>query len=162
MQECGKTLKSGGPQWLNRVDMYGKNLIPTNKSRNLGAMFPLASSFYTYGLMYWAFIVPLLDYFDVMWTSCLAKQVKVMEQMHFIVTFTVQHLRDKLSLCFLFISEMLQVLYSWPGFKNIHIRWLLHIYKYYFNILLVLLVIMVVIQNDCRLCVPQVQINYGF
>ena len=37
---------------------------------------------------------------DVVWTPCLAKQVKAMECIHSTVTFTVQHLRDKLSSCF--------------------------------------------------------------
>ena len=64
---------------------------------------PGSPSFYTYGLMYQAFIVPLFDYCDVVWTSYLAKQVKAIEQMHFTVTFTVQHLRDKLFSCFSYI-----------------------------------------------------------
>ena len=31
MQECRKALKSGGPQRLNMVDLYDKNVIPTIK-----------------------------------------------------------------------------------------------------------------------------------
>ena len=35
-------LKSGGPQRLNRVDLYGKNLIPMEKLQNLGGHDALA------------------------------------------------------------------------------------------------------------------------
>ena len=49
--------------------------------------------------MYKVFLTPLFDYCDVMWTPCLAKQVKAMDRIHSKVTFTVQHLRDKLSSC---------------------------------------------------------------
>ena len=31
MQECRKALKSEGPQRLNMVDLYGKNVIPMEK-----------------------------------------------------------------------------------------------------------------------------------
>ena len=44
------------------------------------------------GLMYQAFIIPLFDYCGVVWTPCLAKQVKAMEWIHLKVTSTVQHL----------------------------------------------------------------------
>ena len=57
-------------------------------------------SAYLFGLMYQIFIIPLFDYCDVVWTPCLAKQVRAMERIHSKVTSTVQHLRDKLSSCF--------------------------------------------------------------
>ena len=57
-------------------------------------------SAYLFGLMYQVFIIPLFDYCDVVWTPCLAKQVRVMEHIHSKVISTVQHLRDRLSSCF--------------------------------------------------------------
>ena len=53
--------------------------------------------------MYQAFIIPLFDYCDLVWTTPrLAKQVKAMERVHSKVTSTVQHLREKLSSCFFY------------------------------------------------------------
>ena len=49
-------------------------------------------SAYLFGLMYQIFIIPLFDYCDVVWTPCLAKQVRAMERIHSKITSTVQHL----------------------------------------------------------------------
>ena len=49
-------------------------------------------SAYLFGLMYQIFIIPLFDHCDVVWTPCLAKQVRAMEHIHSKVTSTVQHL----------------------------------------------------------------------
>ena len=35
MQECRKALKSGEAQRFNMADMYGKNVIPMEKLKNL-------------------------------------------------------------------------------------------------------------------------------
>ena len=40
-QERRKALKSGGSQTLNRIVLYGKNLIPMEKLQNLGGPGPL-------------------------------------------------------------------------------------------------------------------------
>ena len=40
-QEYRKALESGGPQRLNRVDLYGKNLILMKNLQNLGGHGPL-------------------------------------------------------------------------------------------------------------------------
>ena len=40
-RSVGKHSSLGGPQRLNRVDLYGKNLIPMEKLSNLGANAPL-------------------------------------------------------------------------------------------------------------------------
>ena len=45
-----------------------------------------------FGLMHQVFIIPLFDYCDVVWTLCLAKQVRVMERIHSKVVCTVQQL----------------------------------------------------------------------
>ena len=47
-QERRKALKSGVPQRLNRIDLYGKNLTPTEKLYNLGGPWPPGS--YAYGM----------------------------------------------------------------------------------------------------------------
>ena len=57
-------------------------------------------SAYLFSLMYQIFIIPLFDYCDVVWTPCLAKQVRAMEHIHSKITSTVQHLQERLSLCF--------------------------------------------------------------
>ena len=57
-------------------------------------------SSYWFDLMYQIFIFLLFDYCDEVWIPCLAKQVRAMECIHFKVTSTVQHLRDRLSSCF--------------------------------------------------------------
>ena len=62
-------------------------------------------SAYYFGLMYKVFIIPLFDYCDVVWTSCLAKQVKAIEHIYFKVTFTVWHLRANLSYLHVFIID---------------------------------------------------------
>ena len=36
----GKHSSLGGPQRLNRIDLYGKNLIPMEKLYNLGGPWP--------------------------------------------------------------------------------------------------------------------------
>ena len=52
-QELRKALKSVGAKSLNRIDLYGKNLIPMEKLYNLwGPWPPWPHGFYAYALEY--------------------------------------------------------------------------------------------------------------
>ena len=80
--------------WQQRIDH-----VPKARAQ-LYNLQRLHLSAYLFGLMYQIFIIPLFDYCDVVWTPCLAKQLRAMEHIHSKITSTVQHLRDKLSSCF--------------------------------------------------------------
>ena len=115
-------------------------------------------STYLFDLMYQIFIIPLFDYCVVVWTPCLAKQVRAMEHIHSNVTSTVQHLRDRLSSSFFSLVEhhkLHTLVQIFRIFHKMPPTYLQGLFKYSID---------VIGHHGCnsnRLYIPQVQTNYG-
>ena len=73
-------------------------------------------SIYLFGLMYQVFIIPLFDYCVVVWTPCLAQQIKAVERIHPKVTSTVQHWT--IFMLLLHIGGASQIPYTCTGLQN--------------------------------------------